>query len=268
MIWITLAVALADGPKPDVLLEWTEPTCGATAVRDSVRKRVRAVCEGAAPASTTGQLEEISGTGCHIWAHAWCSTTSKPAWEPPGAPAVPTLYNDTAFKGLALVLDEGTHDLSSVPQREVGDWNRKVGSVRVPEGYTVRLCADGDLDRCTDATADIPDLAQVFVGNDRARIATVTRGTLPVRVACPRGFENDSFGGKALELCEDAVDLRSSPWNDKLSSILVPPGWTIALCDGVGGVPPCTELTSDTAKLSSTPVGADKVSSARIVKRP
>lgn len=269
MFTIWLAVAMAEGPRPDLVVEWIEPTCGAEAVRDTVRRRVKAVCDGGAPTSVTWQVEEVTGAGCRVWAHAWCPVAARPTWQPPGGAAVPTLFNDAGFKGLALALDEGTHDLSSVPQRETGDWNRKAGSLRVPEGYSVRLCADGDLDRCTDATADVPDLGAVYVGNDRARIVTVTRGALAgVRVPCPRGFEHDNFGGKAVELCADLADLRSSPWNDMMSSVIVPSGWAIEVCDGVGGVPPCVELGADTRKLGDTPVGADRVSSVRVVRRP
>lgn len=265
-MWL-IALALADGPTPDVQVEWTEPTCADDALLASVTKRLSAVCGGGKAEQITYQYRESSSTGCVVWAHAVCAGAPPVAWAPPGAVVRPTLYDDTGFRKLALSLGEGQYDLGSIPQREGGNWNRKAGSVRVPSGWTVRLCADGDASRCTDLTGDTTDLGNTYVGNDRARYVTVARGAATSE-ACPRGFEHDGFGGRTLEICGDMPDLRSSQWDNVLSSVLVPAGWVVKLCDGVDGVTPCTEIASDTRRLGDTLVGADRASSIFVVKRP
>jgi len=269
-MWWMLAWAWADGPSPAVQIEWTEGTCADKALLESAQKRAVSVCAGGKVTGMTYQYREAAGTGCVVWAHVWCDTGGKTvSWAPPGEVVRPTLYDDTAFRKLALSLGEGTHDLASIPQREGGTWSRKAGSIRVPAGWKVRLCADGQPDRCSDVTGDVPDLGAVYVGNDRARIVTVTRGALgEATIRCPRGFEHDNFTGKFVDVCDGLPDLRSSSWDNTMSSILVPPGWVVKVCDGVEGVPPCAELSTDTRRLSETPVGADKASSVVVVRRP
>lgn len=266
---LLLGAAPAWAGTPDVLLQWTEPTCVDTAVVASARRRLTGVCGDAAVEGSTMQYRVVSN-GCEVWAHAWCGKApDAPAPGMTGVVAVPTIYADKDFAGMALALGEGRYLLKDIPMRSGGDWNDKAGSVRVPTGWAVRLCQEaGGAGKCSDFPEDLQDLGTTYVGNDTASWAVVSKGAATGAQRCPRAFEHDNFGGKMLEVCEDQPDLVQIGWNDKISSVVVPPGWAVAVCSNPAGAPPCVELSADTPRLNGTGVEPDTASSLRILRRP
>lgn len=267
---LVLVYAAHADDKVDVLEEWIEPTCDQIALGAAVAARSVSMCGAQHATDVTWQYQpEQSPLGCHLWVHAWCPDPKAPPYQAPGAVSTPTVYADNDFKGTALVLDGGPHELVTIPVRDGGNWRQKIGSVRVPAGWTLRLCSEsGGAGRCSDFTGDNPRLQDTYVNNDAAAYGLVGRGQLPPAYACPRVFENDGFGGKYLDVCADVADLTGGQWNDTISSVLVPAGWTIDLCANAQGSAPCATLTADTRALGSTIVGADKATSIMIKGRP
>jgi hypothetical protein len=270
--WNLLLIGAASaGTEVDVAISWLVPTCEDAVLRRDAEARASRSCPASAVASMTYQYRESKrSTGCEVWLQVWCvPPSSVPGYRAPGAVELPTVYVDKAFKGMAVALPEGSYALASVPLASGGDWNDKAGSVRVPAGWTLRLCQEpGGGGRCSDFTTDIQDLSATLVGNDTATYAQVVRGSLSPLLACPRAFEHDSFHGRSLDFCESLPDLSGGSYNDMFSSMLVPEGWVVRLCDKAGGGAPCKELAADEPRLGDTSVGADKVSSVEVVKRP
>ncbi len=262
-------VALAGDARPDVTVEWVEPTCADAQLQRAAEQRLASVCGATAVETWTYQYRTSAKIkGCAMWLHAWCELpTSVPPFEAPGNVVLPTLYSDKDMRGTALALPTGEYPLLSVPMRDGGDWSRKAGSVRVPQGWTVRLCADL-ASRCTDLVSDHLDLSKTYVGNDQTNWVSVTKGALPSLLSCPRVFEHDNFKGKHLDVCTDQASLEGSSWNNSISSVLVPAGWTLELCGNTGGAAPCKQVSTEVSRMADTVVGADRTSSLRIVKRP
>lgn len=276
---VLLAVSLlpsARAQEADVLLTWTTTTCSDAELASEARARGAAVCMGQPPAATTVQYEPSrSAMGCTVWVRGWCGAgTRTAAYAPPSTVTVPTLYPDKDFKGPALQLPAGEIDLRKVPVRdnqpgEGGSWSRKGGSIKVPAGWVVRLCADpGGQGRCSEIDADVADLGTAHVGNDKALWVRITQGPTEALFACPRVYADDNFGGEFLEVCQDWPDLTGSAWNDRVSSVLVPAGWVLRLCQHEGLRAPCSDFDADLARIGSTAVGSDRTTSIQILAKP
>lgn len=278
-VLLTLSVALpvaAHAAEPDVRLTWTSTTCSDTALSAEATGRSASVCGGKAPAAATLQYQPSrSAMGCEVWVHAWCGGTAPtPAYAPPGNVELPTLYLDKDFKGAAFALLPGEVDLRSVPVRdnepgEGGSWSRKASSLKVPAGWTLRICAEpGGQGRCSEIDGDVADLGTQHVGNDKALWVSISQGPAAALFSCPRAYHDDNFGGDFLELCQDWPDLSGSPWDDKISSVLVPAGWTVRLCQHAGFKAPCADFDADQARIGGTAVGSDRTSSVQVVQQP
>lgn len=269
LLAVLLPAAAVAGEPPDVLVTWTAPTCDDPGIQTAAAARAASACGRSTPTGWNYQYQtDPSQLGCEVWLHAWCPADSTP-YKPPGDVKLPTVYFDKAFGGLALALKDGKTDLYTLPVRTSGDWNRKSSSVRVPDGWTVRLCRDlGDETRCSDFTADHADLSATFVGGDQARFVEASRSGLPALLDCPIAFEKSNFGGNTLDLCDDTPDLGGSSWNDKISSVRVPAGWEVKLCADAKGNANCTTLNADAAHLSAHVIGNDKTTSIFLVKKP
>ena len=271
-VWMVLwSAAMAGPPSYDVQISWLEPTCADRVMSEEAAQRAGQACRRSQLDAMSYEYREAKHTtGCEVTLHVWCvPPASVPGYEPAGSVVLPTLYADKNHRGLALALPEGTYPLRSIPMRGGGDWNNKASSARVPEGWTLRVCHEPNAGgRCSDLTADESDLGSAYIGNDQASWVVVQKGDMTSAIGCPRAFEHDNFRGKYLEVCSDQPDLRGSSWNDTLSSVLVPVGWTLQVCAGPNGTAPCKELTTDVPKLGDTVVGGDKASSLVIVQRP
>lgn len=264
---LTLLLTAFAAPTPDVSVQWIEPTCSDEALADAARARSASVC-GAAKVDHISFSYRTSRqvAGCEVWLSAWCGEGKPVPFQATGTVTMPTAYPDKDWAGVALALTPGEYDLAELPFPGGGSWNDKLDSVKIPAGYTVRACSDPrGMGRCVDLAADHNDLGMVHVGHDSASSLQVVKGTLPPLYACPRLFHDDNFRGTSWDICEDAVDLTGSSWNDKLSSLLVPPGWTVEICANPRFEAPCKIVTTDLARISGA-VGADQTSSVRLTK--
>ncbi len=261
--------AQAFGADTDYRASWRELTCDDAVIQAAAKARAAPACGPRKVGWFSVQYRALGGTGCDVWLAVACEGTVVSTFTGPNHPSLPTLYTDENWGGTSLTLVVGKQDLNLVPVRETTDgWNDKGGSVRVPAGYTVRLCSEPGLNgKCTDFSADHPKLGNTYVGNDNAASAEVVKGTLPSLIACPRVFENDGYGGMFLDVCNDVASWAGTPWNDKISSIQLPPGWVVRVCADADFGGTCTELLQDAWLLRETPTGSDRVTSLQIVRR-
>lgn len=266
-MWMMMMAAMAAEPNT-VSLEWLAPTCGDDDLRNESARRARGACGSSRVERWTYQYRvSRKSQGCEVWTVAWCEPSNM-TYVAPGDVTVPTLYSDKEFKGTALAIPDGDWELQQIPIRDGGVWNDKAGSVRVPSGWTVRLCQEpGGGGRCADFKDDTPELHKTLVGNDAASYVMVVRGEIAPAHKCPLAFEHDNFKGRSLELCDDMLDMRGGSWNDKFNSVMVPPGWQVELCANPLGAGACKVADGDISRLGTTVVGSDKVSSVRIIAR-
>lgn len=262
LFWIAVAFA-----GPDVSVQWTEPTCADEALVASAGRRAASVCGGPKPERTAISYRTSAAVaGCEVWLSAWCPAVSATPFVPAGSVTVPTAYIDKGYVGLSLVLSVGKHELAEIPFPGGGTWADRIDSVKVPAGYTVRLCHEPrGMGRCTDLVADHAELGMTYVGHDDVTSIEVVRGTLPPIWTCPRVFWDDGFRGKSLDVCDDLISLVGSEWNDKVSSVAVPPGWTVQLCQHPDLQQPCKEVTTDQARLLGAVTG-DQASSIKVTR--
>lgn len=264
-----LSSASAQAADPDFRASWRELTCGDDVIQASAKARAAPACGARKVGWTSVQYRPVGAQGCDVWLAVTCEGTITSSFTGPGHPTAPTLYTDDTWGGTMLVLSPGKRNLADVPMRDGDDtWNDKTSAVRVPPGWTVRLCSEPDGNgKCTDLTAEHPKLGNTYVGNDSASSVEVVKGTLSPLLACPRVFENDNYGGMYLDVCHDVASWVGTPWNDKISSIMLPPGWKVRACADADHGGTCTELLGDVWALRDTPVGSDRISSLKIVAR-
>jgi hypothetical protein len=270
-MWMLLVSAAVAG-EPDFRAEWFELTCDDAKLSESAKAKAVPACSGGRRVGRTALQYKPNdqGSGCRVWLQAWCEGAWTGSFAPGDSPKLPTLYTDDGFRGTALVLEPGERNLGEVYVRDAGadTWNDKAGSIRVPAGLTVRLCTEpGGNGRCWDFGESHPKLGNTYVGNDQASWVQVVKGTLPPVFACPRLFENDGYGGMFFEVCNDVSSFVGTPWNDKASSMLLPPGWVVRVCTDADHGGTCADLKADAWKLGDTPVGSDRITSVRIVSR-
>jgi hypothetical protein len=268
MLLLALTAAFAQDAAPDVSLTWTEPTCADEALTEAASRRSASVCGAAKVARTTFSYRPSRAVaGCEVWLSAWCADGPKAAFQAAGTVTVPTAYPDKAWAGVALALSPGTFDLTSIPFPGGGTWADRVDSLRVPAGWTVRACHEPrGMGRCTDLVADHPELGTTYVGGDDAASLQVERGGLAPLWPCPRVFMDDGFKGKLMEVCADMPDLTGGEWNDRISSVIVPPGWTVELCANPRFEAPCKETTLELARITGGVLGPDQATSIRVTK--
>lgn len=259
--------AAAEAPTPDVSLRFHAPACDDAWIEQQTTRRMASTCGDGEVLATIFQYEpDRDGPGCDVIASAWCSAGMAPT-STDGEVDFPTLYTDQEYRGWALAITASPVDLSALPLKWNAHWGKKAGSLKVPEGWTVKVCTEPDGQGACDLfTADTPKLDESAVKNDKAVWVQAASSAMAPVTMCPQGFEHDNFGGKALELCDD-TDLSTTAFDDKFNSVLVPDGWVLEVCDTREGKG-CATLSADAPKLGSTPVKTDRASWVRVVKRP
>lgn len=269
-MWLHLLAFVAQAGESEYRAEWFELTCDDAVILASAKAKAAPACHGRKVGRTVVQYRPgTKGGGCEVWLHAWCDGTYVGTNTQGADPKVPTIYTDEGGGGTSLPLDVMEMDLGLAPMREGPDtWNDKAGSVKVPAGWTVRLCSEpGGAGRCADFTQAHPKLGNTYVGNDSASWVKVVKGTLPPVFACPRVFENDGYGGMFTEVCNDVSTWVGTPWNDKITSILLPGGWKVRACSETEFTGVCSDIDADVWNARDLSVGNDRITSMKILAR-
>lgn len=173
-----------------------------------------------------------------------------------------TLYGQPNFRGRAWTFGDDQTDLT---RYGISD---RISSIRVSGGRW-RVCADANYGRCVDVTGDVANLRQIGLDNSISSLQEIGAGA-PGGPGVPGGavtlYEDSDFRGRTLVVERAVRNLQEANFNDRISSLRVPPGeqWTLCTDANFGGR--CATVTGDVANLS--PFGLnDRVSSLRRTRR-
>lgn len=259
--------AHAEDPKGIASLRFFAPTCDDGWIGQQVSLRMVSACGiGRSEKPVVQYIALGDGTGCEVVASVVCDGGVPPG-RLGGQLSYPTVYLSDGQKGWALALMSTEVDLSSVPLRWNTHWGNKANSMRVPAGWTVKLCTEAEgRGVCSLFTSDVRSFNETPIKNDKAMWAEVSAPGEPAPELCPQVFENGNYGGKVVQLCEDGP--LPPELDNKVDSVTVPAGWTIELCDKAGDASSCATLSADEPDLNKTAVKKDKASAVRILSRP
>jgi len=156
------------------------------------------------------------------------------------------LYTDSNSSGSSIVLKPGRYaSLSSL-----GFKNDALSSVEVPSGWRVTLYSDGSFGgTVTVLTSSASDLKKQGI-NDSTSSVVVEESPLGQVVL----YKDYRFQGAAQALGPGKYDMSSltatgGVGNDKVSSIKVPPGWTVILYQDAGFSGTSKTLSADCSSL-------------------
>lgn len=149
-------------------------------------------------------------------------------------------------------------------------WNDAISSIRIGTAAMVQVCSDADYAGwCENYTADIAQLGPRE--NDAiSAFRTVlpnAEGPPPELIPDPEAqvcfYEGIYHSGARICLgAFEAYPFLPSSWNNRVSSIDVPPGLVAELCGGFGFTGECTTFTASVADLG--PTRDDTASSLRV----
>jgi hypothetical protein len=119
----------------------------------------------------------------------------------------------------------------------------------------------------------VPDLRQIAMNNTISSIQEVSgRPGVPGGPGIPAPgrsvvlYEDSDFRGRELVVERAVRDLGEFDFNDRVTSMRVPPGERWTVCSGLGFSGQCATVTGDVASLSRFGLN-DRVSSLRRVRR-
>ncbi|MEE9355917.1 MAG: beta/gamma crystallin-related protein [Methylococcaceae bacterium] len=173
----------------------------------------------------------------------------------------PAFYEDADFAGPEVFLDEGQFKLTQL--LAAGIENDSISSIRIPDEYTVRVYEhgfDGPFILLANDTSDLSSL-----GYDNA-ISSIE--IIKDRVVRPLFYEQVYFSGFRTFLDEGLYTVSQladvGVVNDSISSIKVPPGYTV-FAYRHGFKEPFITLTTDSPELNSLKFD-NVISSIEIIK--
>lgn len=141
-----------------------------------------------------------------------------------------TFYEHTNFQGSSHTIDSDwsyTHNQG---------WNDQISSVAVPQGWKVVLYEHNWGGRSMTLTSDWTANSWNDFWNDRVssiRVIPPVYGHCGTRTRTEAQgitlFEHSDFGGARTFITQTTNDLTRFQWNDAVSSIAVPAGWSVVL---------------------------------------
>jgi Beta/Gamma crystallin len=167
-----------------------------------------------------------------------------------------TLYEEPDFGG------RGWTFASDEPDLRRFNLNDRISSVRITEGRW-NLCSDINYVRCREVTGSVPRLQDIGL-NDRISSLQAVGGGAPTGRAVL--YEDAEFRGRSVNVDGPVGDLRTLEFNDRLSSIRLPPGEAWQVCEDVNFGGRCSTVQGDVR--SFVPLGLnDRISSLRPERR-
>jgi hypothetical protein len=137
------------------------------------------------------------------------------------------IFADKNFQGQGQVLAEGRYN-----DRQLTIGNDALSSIKVPQGYTVRLFEHGNFDgRTLDVKADVSDLATLRWDNMTSSIH-VFKGDAPVTVntgSIALLYQHSNFNGRSQALGEGQYLTKDFGLAQDLTSLRVTQGYYVRL---------------------------------------
>lgn len=194
------------------------------------------------PSSNSGNIPPNQGGGNQPW---WAG--NKPSVNYSDNDIV--IFADKNFQGQGQILTEGRYN-----DRQLTIGNDALSSIKVPQGYTVRLFEHGNFDGKTlDVKADISDLVslrwdnltssiQVFKGEPPANINTGSIALL---------YQHSNFDGRSQVLGEGRYLTKDFGLAHDLTSLRVTQGYYVRLFEQDNFRGASIDITGDVNDLSS-----------------
>lgn len=176
----------------------------------------------------------------------------------PGPATTYELWDNRDFTGARLAVNDHMATLGALEGR--------ASAVRVPAGGAIAVFSGPNFQgACDTFQHEVGGFRYLNVGNDNASSARV--GEYCPGIPRARLFANANLEGRSLEIATDLPELESSGFDGQASSISLAPGARLAVYSepNYGGT--CTEITSETRRLSDTRAGNDRISSVRLDQR-
>ncbi len=173
----------------------------------------------------------------------------------PSPPTTYELWQNSDFSGTRIQVSD------HVPH--LGAFDEQASAARVPAGGVMAVfSAPNYQGACDTFQRDVGGFRYLSVGNDRAtsvRVGEYCPGRSRARL-----FANTNLEGRGLEVSVDMPELGSSGFDGETSSIALNAGARLAVYSesNYGGT--CTEIRSETRRLSDTAAGNDRISSLRV----
>jgi hypothetical protein len=176
-----------------------------------------------------------------------------------------TLYENPNFRGRGWTFADDEPDLA---RYALGD---RISSVRVTGGGRWNLCFDANFGRCREITGSVPRLRDIGMNNTISSIQEVSgRPGGGPGMPGPGGrvvlYEDGDFRGAELVVDGPVRNLGQFNFNNRVTSLRVPPGerWTICVGQDFSGQ--CATVSGDVPSLSRYGMN-DRISSLRRVRR-
>jgi hypothetical protein len=174
-----------------------------------------------------------------------------------------TLYEQPNYGGRGWTFADDEADLA---RYALGD---RVSSVRVTGGRW-NLCFDTNFQRCREIGGNVPNLRQIGMNNTISSIQEVSDRPGGPGIPAPGGrvvlYEDSDFRGRELVVDRAVPDLGEFNFNNRVTSLRVPPGERWTICAGQGFSGQCATVAGDVPSLSRFGLN-DRVSSLRRVRR-
>jgi hypothetical protein len=184
----------------------------------------------------------------------------------PNSRSAITLYERPNYTGRGWTFTDDDPDLS---RYQIND---QISSVRV-HGGRWRLCFDANYGRCRDLDGSLPSLRSIGMNNTISSVQELRPGrpTDPVPpLPGPTGsvtlYEDSDFQGRAVAVDRAVRDLGQLNFNNRVTSLRVPPGERWTVCAGQDFSGQCATVAGDVPSLSRFGLN-DRVSSLRRVRR-
>jgi hypothetical protein len=190
---------------------------------------------------------------------------SGPAWQRQSI----TLYEQPNYRGRGWTFADDEADLA---RYQLGD---QVSSARVSGGRW-NLCFDANFQRCREISGNVPNLRQIGMNNTISSIQELSgRPGMPGPGPGPGVpgpgrsvvlYEDGDFRGTELVVDGPVRNLGQFNFNNRVSSLRVPPGerWTVCVGQDFSGQ--CATVSGDVPSMSRYGMN-DRISSLRRVRR-
>ncbi len=171
------------------------------------------------------------------------------------------LYEKHGYLGKSEVFYESDPDL-----RDNLIGNDRAGAIRIPQGCTVILYEHKNYKgRHFQLTRDMARLNRLGMGDRVSSIWIEWEEVRPGADGCVTLFSEKNYRGREEALTGDDPDLRNNRVrNDRISSILIPHGWTVILFEHKNYGGRSEILRGDDPDLSNNPIGLGRASSIQI----
>lgn len=173
------------------------------------------------------------------------------------------IFADANFQGEGQILVEGRYN-----DDDLSIGNDNVSSIKIPQGYTVRLFEDGRFDgNFIDLKSEVSNLNSIR-WNDRASAIQVFRGNPPTAVSTGSSatlYQHGNYGGRNQSLGEGKYTSRDFSLAQDLTSLRIAQGFYALLYEQDNFQGNSVDVSGDVRDLSD--IGwNDKVKSLEIIR--